>query len=108
MKHRVEITDQAHAEADEAYQWIARDSPQNAARWYYGLMDAVNTLGTFPLRCVLAPESEAFNREIRQLLYQNYRILFTIQERVVYILHIRHGARSYVTPADTAEEPHDE
>jgi plasmid stabilization system protein ParE len=40
-----------------------------------------------------APENRSFKREIRQLLYDQYRILFTIRGRTVRVLHVRHGAR---------------
>lgn len=49
------------------------------------------------MRCPLAPESGLFPFEVRQLLYGHkphvYRILFTVQGNVVYVLHIRHGRR---------------
>jgi hypothetical protein len=67
-------------------------------------MDAVGSLSTFPARCAEAPESRFFDREIRQLLYGRgrnvYRILFTIQDDVVSVLHIRHGAREVMKPDD--------
>ncbi len=46
-----------------------------------------------PERCAHAPENRWFKREIRQLLYDQYRILFTIRGRTVRVLHVRHGAR---------------
>lgn len=59
--------------------------------------DAIASLNTFPERCPLAPESGSFPFEVRQLLYGHkphvYRILFTIDEQVVKILHIRHARR---------------
>lgn len=95
MKYRLELTARAKAEADEIYRWIADDSPANAARWYNRLVDIVDTLKELPERCPLAPESEFLERQIRQLLYGRYRILFEIQRDTVYVLHIRHGARDY-------------
>jgi plasmid stabilization system protein ParE len=100
MKYRVEFTDQAHAEAEAAYLWIAKHSPQNAATWFNSLIDAVATLEYFPERCSIAPESEDLGREIRQFLHGKYRALFVIREEAVYILHIRHGARDYLRPEE--------
>lgn len=107
MKYRVEFTDQASAEADEAYTWIAHDSPQNAAEWYYGLIDAIETLTMFPIRCPLAMESKAFGQDIRQLLYGNYRILSSVQDRTVCVLHIRHGTRNCLDSGDTTNKQED-
>ncbi len=50
-----------------------------------------------PHRCPLAPENEEFEDEVRQHLYgkrdNKYRILFSIMDAEVQILHIRHGKR---------------
>jgi len=58
-----------------------------------------------PKRCPLAPENEYYPEEIRQLLYGRrqgrYRILFTIEQRTVTILHVRHGAQRYIHEEDT-------
>ena len=59
--------------------------------------DAIASLATFPKRCPIAPESARFPFEVRQLLYGRkphvYRILFTIENNTVNVLHIRHGRR---------------
>lgn len=96
--YTVVIQPPAEAEAEEAYLFIRADSPNNAARWFNGLIDKVQSLKQMPERCRLVPESEAFGQEIRQLLYGAYRILFVIRGNVVHVLHIRHGARKYLRP----------
>ena len=97
MKHIVVITDKAWAEVEEAYDWLADRSPQSARKWKLGLLDAVTQLETMPRACSLAPESDYFAREIRQLLYgkrqHKYRILFDIREQTVVAQHVRHGAQ---------------
>ena len=97
MNYQVITEPRAEADIHEAFRWIAEDSPKNALRWQQGLEAAIDSLETFPERCSLAPENEVFHYEIRQLLCGNYRILFTIQARVVHILHARHGARRHLT-----------
>ncbi|MGH7201821.1 MAG: type II toxin-antitoxin system RelE/ParE family toxin, partial [Planctomycetaceae bacterium] len=67
MAYRIEVGDQADAEADAAYEWIATHSLQNAAKWYNGLFAAIHTLEEHPERCPLAPDNEAFDQEVRQL-----------------------------------------
>ena len=100
MKYRVIIQPPAHADIEEAYQWIRQDSPTYADRWHDSLTEAVNSLEAFPERCGLAPESEFFDEEIRQLLYGVYRVLFVVRERTVYVLHVRHGAQEPLEPED--------
>ena len=53
-----------------------------------------------PSRCPLAPEAPFFKEEIRQLLYGRgrgvHRILFTIKDNSVVVLHVRYGARKHL------------
>jgi len=102
MNYRVEITAEGEAEIREAYLWIRRDSPANAARWRRGLLAAIRSLSQHPTRCPLAAESIFFKREIRQLLYGKragkHRVLFIIGEHVVSVLHVRHSARDFLRP----------
>jgi plasmid stabilization system protein ParE len=104
MEYRFEFAAQARAEAEAAYEWIARQSPTRAARWYKGLFAKIDTLKTYPGRCPLAPESAAFGEELRQLLYGKrggvYRILFAIRGEVISVFSIRHSARGFLTPED--------
>ena len=104
MNYKVIIQPPALADLDEAYQWIAQRSPENAARWFNGFVDAIQTLERFPARCGVAPESEQIGQEIRQLLYGRrggvYRALFVIRGREVHVLHIRHAARDTMTPEE--------
>lgn len=104
MKYEVVIMPSAEGELEAAYLWIAEQAPEAAAGWYNGVLDAILTLETFPERCPLAPESRAFDHDIRQLIHGKrhyaYRILFDVAGRTVRILHIRHGARKRLTPED--------
>lgn len=81
--YAVEFTDPAAAEADEAYLWLSRRSPELAPRWYAGLLREVRRLEALPNRCPLAPEDDLFpNAELRQYLYRlgrlTYRIVFFV------------------------------
>src|SRR4051794_618642 len=81
----IEFTDTAAAEADAAYLWLSRRSPDLAIRWYGGLLQQVRRLETFPNRCALAPENDLFpSTEVRQYLYRLgrlvYRVLFFLAD----------------------------
>jgi len=97
MRYRVDFTDTASADAEAAYEWIKQRSPAAAVKWFNGLLDVVESLERFPLRCGIARESDEAGERIRQLLYGRrphvYRILFVVRKNVVYVLHVRHGAR---------------
>src|SRR5438552_18353793 len=97
MKFVVEITDTAWAEIQEAYDWLDQRAPAAAARWKQGLLEAIDSLASFPTACSAAPESDYFGREIRQLLHgrrqHKYRAPFEIRGKEVLVLRVRHGAR---------------
>ena len=97
MKYRVIIQPPAAADIDDAYRWIAEHAVGSAVKWFNGLEAAIQTLENLPHRCPLAEESRAFDAEIRQLVYGKrvgaYRILFTIVQDAIHILHVRHGRR---------------
>ena len=102
MVFRVSSTIEAERDLDGILQWLLSEGAGEAgSRWLSGLQDAIASLETTPRRCGLAQESEAFTFEVRQLLYGTrphmYRILFTIQDEVVTVLHIRHGRRLPLT-----------
>jgi plasmid stabilization system protein ParE len=93
---------------ESAYRWIEGDSPRGAHKWVKGLMEAIESLKFLPRRCALAPENEAFEEEVRQLLYGKragvYRILFTVQQDTVNVVHIHHSAQQWVTPEAGIED----
>ena len=100
MTYEIEIRDSALEDLDLARRWISRRSSSRAESWLNGARAAIETLSSFPRRCPLAPENDDFEGEFRQLLYGEFRILFTIKEEVVHVLHVRHGARRYMAPDD--------
>jgi plasmid stabilization system protein ParE len=98
MTFRVETTTAAEQEADAILDWLlSLHAGEAGKRWFVALQDAIASLADFPARCPLAPENAVFPFEVRHLLYGRkphvYRILFTIKDQIVYVLHIRHGRR---------------
>ena len=102
MTYRVDLSSVAKAEADAAFLSFSQyTTPEQAQRWYQGLIKAISTLRTMPRRCPVARENAFFSQEIRQLLYgkdqHTYRILFTVLDEqttpTVRVLHIRNAAQ---------------
>jgi plasmid stabilization system protein ParE len=104
MGHSVHITARALGEIDEALEWLSEQSPLAADRWHQRLQEAVRSLENNPKRCALAPESEWYPGELRQLLHGKkrgiYRILFEVRGDTVYIVRVRHGAQELLEPDD--------
>jgi len=96
----IRVQETALNELDSAYEWISEESPTAAINWYNGCIEAIESLSVSPKRCPLAPENSYFKEEIRQLLYGKrrhaYRILFTVRNDRVHVLHVRHGSRDWL------------
>lgn len=96
MTFRVETTTAAEQDADAIFEWLlSQHAGATGMRWFMALKDTIASLAKFPER--FCSGNSAFPFEVRHLLYGHpphvYRILFTIEKKTVYILHIRHGRR---------------
>lgn len=97
-RYTVIITPFAGENIREAYERFEVENPAYAARRLNGIREKILGLKTFPESHTVAPENDAFDVEIRQLLFGRgtpRRIFFTIEESKVYVLHVRHGRRDY-------------
>jgi plasmid stabilization system protein ParE len=96
-RFRVIILPSAERDIGDAYEWIAERDQEAAIRWYNRLSDVIDSLESLLERCAIAPESNFFKTEIREIFHgrrqHRYRILFTVSGNTVYVLHVRHGAR---------------
>ena len=103
-KYHVIIQPEAEQGIKEAYFWLSNDSSRQARSWLEGLYKAILSLEQMPLRCSLALENNFFEEEIRQLIYGKgkniYRILFTITEKTVHVIFVRHAAQQPLSPDD--------
>lgn len=97
MIYQVKITETAEHEIKDAFLWLQKESPTRAQKWLDEIQIAIQSLSQLPLRCSIAPENKIFHQEVRRLLFGKYpgiyRILFFIQEDIVYVSHVRHRAR---------------
>ncbi len=105
MKYQLIVSDRAKGDRDRAFNWYYQNySPEFAARWYEGISEAVDSLALDPMRCHKARENDCFSFELCELFYgrrkHKHRILFTVENDVVSVLHIRHSAQRDLTPDD--------
>lgn len=108
MTFQVRFTQTAKVEIDTAYSYLRAQNSVYADNWFRDLMDTVASLQEMPLRCGLAPENDTFTQEIHQLIYgksrNKYRILFTLRENTVFILHVRHSSQAPLMGDKVEEE----
>ncbi len=104
MTFRVVIARRAAGEIAANHRWLSERSPPRADRWRDSLLRAVDSLEEQPERYPLAPESEWYDGELRELLHgkrrQAYRILFEIRGDAVAVLRVRHHSQNQLGPDD--------
>jgi plasmid stabilization system protein ParE len=97
----VVVGPRAEQQLRDAYNWYHQRSPEAAAKWYNGFIDALNSLRLQADRHGFAHENPSFPIPVRELLYgrkRNWRALYTIRPEMVYVFSIRHAAQKDVTP----------
>ncbi len=107
MAYLVKVT--ARAERDLAALYEALDAENSAAarKWYQGLKETILDLERQPFIWPATHEA----RRLRHVLYGHrphnvYRVIYQVKEKnkVVEVLHIRHGARRRFTASDLKQE----
>ncbi|MGH9906221.1 MAG: type II toxin-antitoxin system RelE/ParE family toxin [Pyrinomonadaceae bacterium] len=101
-RYAVVFEDSAQADIRDSYEWGCRVwGKREAQQWVRQLRSAVSKqLVIVPKGFPLAPEDDDFSQEIRQMVVNRYRLLFTVKGRRVHVLHVR-GA--YVGAIDPSE-----
>jgi toxin ParE1/3/4 len=84
-------TPTAFAQAEEIARQIAWDNPPAAEKWLDGVFECVERLSNFPESGKWV--SEIPRREIREIIYGHYRVIYRIREKTISILSVRHGRR---------------
>ncbi len=86
-------SDFAKEDLKEILAYISKDSPKYAQYFRERLFEKVKYLNRFPQMGRIIPESKDPNK--RELIFQNYRIVYTIEEDTVEIITILHGSRLF-------------
>jgi plasmid stabilization system protein ParE len=98
MNYKLILTARAKQDRDRAYDWFnANYSAEFAARWYQGISDTVESIVQNPMHGHKAEENDRFPFELYEWLYgkrrNKHRILYTIENNIVFILSIRHSSQ---------------
>lgn len=89
---RIVWSEIAEADLDDLYDYIARDVPYYAEQFVSRLIDAVGVLQEHSHLGRRVPEAEE-REDVRELIFQNYRIIYLVESEQVSILTVIHGSR---------------
>jgi plasmid stabilization system protein ParE len=103
MKFHVRLLWRAQRDLDHIVTWLYQRSPRGAEAWHDAWKDTFRILQDSADRYGIAPESEGQPIEIRQIAFRtcngrDYRALYTIQDKDVYIMHIRAPGQDLLAP----------
>jgi len=88
---KIEWTDPAIESLRNLHDYIAKDSEVYARSFIQRIVLAVEKLTNFPRLGRVVPEAD--EETIRELLYQNYRIIYRIKGERVEVLTVIQGSR---------------
>ena len=93
-KYEVKITDEALADMEKIYEYIAIQllAPENAMGQYNRIADAILTLDTFPERFRIMDSEPEHSKDIRRMLVDNYSVFFVIQYDKVVVTDVLYSA----------------
>jgi plasmid stabilization system protein ParE len=100
--YSVSIETSAYRDIDEHVTYLVEHahSPDYPENWYESIMEAIHGLCDFPFSFAVAPENVEFKEEVRHRIVGSYRVLFTVTDDRVHVLHVRHGRQD--VPRDPA------
>lgn len=90
MKYTIILEEPAQRSIEETFLWgVSNWGLEAAQNWYEEVFAQITTLSTLPERHPIAPDMQRFSEEIRHMVFQRYRILFTVRGDVVHVLYFR-------------------
>jgi toxin ParE1/3/4 len=91
MAHQIRWSPRAVANLHEICNYIAEDSEYYAAIFAQRVIALIRTIPQFPTAGRIVPEYKDEN--LREKIYENYRVVYRIKGGWVEIVAICHGAR---------------
>lgn len=105
-KYKVKLETTALRDIELSYVWGCEQwGVEKAKTWYRAIKGAIRTLATIPERHSIASEleQEELGDEVRKMVFQRYRILFTVKQDTVHVLHVRGAHKGEVSEEESQE-----
>lgn len=96
-RYKVKITDRALADMEAVYNYIADEllTPDTAMKQYDRIAEAIESLSTFPERCMLLESEPERSMGMRQLLIDHYSAFYIVGEADVTVLRVLYSASDF-------------
>jgi len=95
---RIEWSEPAMQDMAALRDYIASDSPARSKLFIQRLFEHVENLQAFPELGRKVPETDA--PDIRELVFQGYRIIYRLSPQRIDILTVLHGSRDLGNPGN--------
>ncbi len=94
MTYKLLLLPRAERDIGGILEFLVKRSLRGAIAGEQALHAALDSIQNDPFRFSLAPESQEYAREVRQILLKTkrgrvYRVLFSVIDFTVYVLHVR-------------------
>jgi len=95
-KYKILIDPLAKKDLSDIFFFVAiNDNPDSANRLLDGIENTVYNLETFPERGHIVPEIKSTGiRQYLEILYKSYRIIYEIDDKMVYVHTVIDGRRN--------------
>jgi len=88
---KIEWTRSAITDVKRLRDYIAHDSEAYAERFVQKIIEGVERAAFFPYSGRRVPESD--DERVREVLFQNYRVMYRVEAERIAVLMVIHGAR---------------
>ncbi|KAF0144125.1 MAG: plasmid stabilization system [Nitrospirae bacterium] len=91
MAYGIKWSPRAASHFEDICDYIAKDSRHYASLFAKKIVSIIKTIPQFPKAGRIVPEYNDEN--LREKIYENYRIVYRIKDEIIEIVAICHGAR---------------
>ena len=103
MKTKILWSHRARRDLLDIGDFIAREKPGAAAKWVERIIDAVERTALFPTSGRIVPEID--RGDIREVILDNYRIVYQVQGNQISVLNVFESHRLLVEPELNDRKP---
>ena len=96
-KYTIRLLQAAQEDFKEITTYIALDNPSAAEAIADKIEKSLSNLSTYPLIGKIPNQEELATMGYRFLVVQNYLIFYTIEDQIIWVHRIIHGAREFLS-----------